>query len=352
MKQINIIDKYFIKHYYEKDIIIKIILFFSLIFFYYKSSYISRIRKIINNNNDVSQISTMDKIANFSVNTSKNINDGNLYWNNQKSLNIDNVLNEIKLFTPQISFERKTDFEKRENPKISLVITLHNHEKNIKSLYASIQKQKLKDLEIIFVDDFSEDNTSSLITKLMNIDKRIVYLKNDKNKGAFYSRNRGIISSKGEYLICLDADDLLLNDILIKAFETAKLYNLDIVQFYALTGSYKSPKLWKALKGKGGILKNNSEIRANFYNCISRNLWDKLVRTSIFKESVHFMKKEFCDQLYYINNDDTAFFGLLHIVRTYGFLEQIGYFYISRPFGTYYYILINNWQCSESFCNM
>jgi cellulose synthase/poly-beta-1,6-N-acetylglucosamine synthase-like glycosyltransferase len=171
----------------------------------------------------------MDKIANFSVNTNKNINDGKLYWNNQKSLNIDNVLNEIKLFTPQISFERKTDFDKRENPKISLVITLHNHEKNIKSLYASIQKQKLKDLEIIFVDDYSEDNTSSLITELMNIDKRIVYLKNDKNKGAFYSRNRGIISSKGEYLICLDADDLLLNNILIKAFETAKLYNLDIL---------------------------------------------------------------------------------------------------------------------------
>ena len=174
----------------------------------------------------------MDKIANFSVNTNKNINDGKLYWNNQKSLNIDNVLNEIKLFTPQISFERKTDFDKRKNPKISLVITLYNHEKNIKSLYASIQKQKLKDLEIIFVDDYSEDNTSSLITELMNIDKRIVYLKNDKNKGAFYSRNRGIISSKGEYLICLDADDLLLNNILIKAFETAKLYNLDIKYQY------------------------------------------------------------------------------------------------------------------------
>lgn len=49
------------------------------------------------------------------------------------------------------------------------------------------------------------------------------------------------------------------------------------------------------------------------------------------------MKKEFYNMLYYINNDDTAFFGLLHTAKTYGFLEQIGYFYITRPKGSYYY---------------
>ena len=51
------------------------------------------------------------------------------------------------------------------------------------------------------------------------------------------------------------------------------------------------------------------------------------------------MRKEFYNQLYFLNNDDTAFFGVLHKANTYGFLEQIGYFYIFKPKGSYIYRL-------------
>ena len=40
------------------------------------------------------------------------------------------------------------------------------------------------------------------------------------------------------------------------------------------------------------------------------------------------MKKEYYDADYHINDDDTAFFGIIHVANSYGFLEQIGYFYI------------------------
>ena len=49
------------------------------------------------------------------------------------------------------------------------------------------------------------------------------------------------------------------------------------------------------------------------------------------------MDKQFYNQLYFINNDNTAIFGLIHVANTYGFLEEIGYFYIIRPKGSYYY---------------
>ena len=62
----------------------------------------------------------------------------------------------------------------------------------------------------------------------MKKDKRMVYLKNPTNKGQFYSRNKGVLSSKGEYIIIIDPDDLLLNDILSKAYETAKSYYLEV----------------------------------------------------------------------------------------------------------------------------
>ena len=140
---------------------------------------------------------------------------------------------------------------------------------------------------------------------LMKNDKRISYLKNDKNRRAFYSRNRGILESKGEYILVIDPDDILVNNILIKAYETTKKYDLDIVQFYAIYGYFDSPTdiLWQ-MKYKDGILKNNSEIKNNFYNTVSRNLWDKLVKREVYIKSIQFMRKEFYNELYFLNNDD------------------------------------------------
>ena len=48
----------------------------------------------------------------------------------------------------------------------------------------------------------------------MNKDKRIKLLKNKVNRGQFYSRNKAVLSSKGEYVIIVDPDDLLLNNTL------------------------------------------------------------------------------------------------------------------------------------------
>ena len=258
--------------------------------------------------------------------------DGKLYWNNETFINLTKINYETdKIKELNISFENKSDFIKREHPKISLVITLYNQEKYLKLFYTAIQIQELKDIEIIFVDDASNDNTSSIINKLMEKDKRIIYLKNNINKRTFYSRNRGILEAKGEYILIIDPDDLLINNILIKAYETAKKYDLDIVQFYVIAGFFGSPKSkLDHYKYKSGILKNNTEIKNNFYNTISRNLWDKLVKREIYIKSIKFMREEFYNELYILNNDDTAFFGLLHSAETYGFLEQIGYFYVYK----------------------
>ena len=43
----------------------------------------------------------------------------------------------------------------------------------------------------------------------MKSDKRIRYIKNTKNKGQFYSRNKGVLKSRGEYILIIDPDDLL-----------------------------------------------------------------------------------------------------------------------------------------------
>ena len=77
-----------------------------------------------------------------------------------------------------------------------------------------------------------KDNSEKIVKELMEKDERIIYIKNEINKRAFYSRNRGILSARGEYILIIDPDDLFINNILLKAYETAKKYDLNIVQFY------------------------------------------------------------------------------------------------------------------------
>ena len=157
-------------------------------------------------------------------------------------------------------------------------------------------------------------------------DKRIIYLKNQVNKKQFYSINFGVLNSKGEYILSVDPDDFILNNILIKAYETAKLYDLDILQFYMLEGMSLSE-----MKYKSGIICNNMNIRNIFYFGYTRNLPDKLIRRTIYIKAINFMKKDLYNQDYHAYTDDTSFFGLIHFANSYGFLEQIGYFYNIDP---------------------
>ena len=261
-----------------------------------------------------------------------------IYWENKTSINYTLIKKELKEFKNiSLSFKNPSDYIKRKHPKVSIIITIHNQEKNIKAIYYSIQKQELKDIEIIFIDDASTDNSALIIKSLKEKDNRIIYLKNEINKRALYSRNRGILNAKGEYIIVIDPDDLLINNILIKAYAVAKKFDLDMVQFYALIGAFPNPILWSFVKHKSGIIKNNSNIRNNFVISGSRNLWDKLVRRETYIKSIKFMKEEFMKEMYYINNDDTSSFGLIHVTESYGFLEDVGYFYILKPGGTYNY---------------
>ena len=138
-------------------------------------------------------------------------NDGMIFYKNEKQLNLYNLKKQIKKYKSlKIHFDNKEDFVKREKPKISLIMTIFNQEHFIKYIYSTIQKQIFKEIELIIIDDASTDNSTKIVKNLMKNDKRIIYIKNKVNKGAFYSRNKGVLFSKGEYILVIDPDDLLL----------------------------------------------------------------------------------------------------------------------------------------------
>ena len=70
----------------------------------------------------------------------------------------------------------------------------------------------MNDLEIILVNDFSSDNTLSIIEEIKKEDSRIKIINNKKNMGTLFSRSIGVLSAKGKYIFHLDSDDMYLDE--------------------------------------------------------------------------------------------------------------------------------------------
>jgi glycosyltransferase involved in cell wall biosynthesis/SAM-dependent methyltransferase len=104
-----------------------------------------------------------------------------------------------------------------ESPLVSVVIPYYNRADTIDDTLESLRKQTFKDFEVILVDDGSPEKRS--ITKLKNLnlkglDARVV---SQANQGVAMARNNGIAMSGGEYVICLDSDDMLAPTYIEKA---------------------------------------------------------------------------------------------------------------------------------------
>ena len=122
-------------------------------------------------------------------------------------------------------------FQKRNNPKISAIAPVYNREVFLIRFLRSVQYQNFQDIEIIFVDDHSSDNSIKIIEEHKNDDERIILLKNKKNKGTFVNRNLGVLYAKGKYLIIPDPDDILNHNILNICYKYAEKYNYEIIRF-------------------------------------------------------------------------------------------------------------------------
>jgi glycosyltransferase involved in cell wall biosynthesis len=118
-------------------------------------------------------------------------------------------------------YKRTYEWWYQKRPKVSVIVTCYNLATYIEDCLNSVLKQTTKDFECIVVDDFSTDNTQSVVSKFT--DKRIKYFKTPKNLGLSGARNFGISKSSGKYVIMLDADDMFdQNSLLVLSEELDK----------------------------------------------------------------------------------------------------------------------------------
>jgi cellulose synthase/poly-beta-1,6-N-acetylglucosamine synthase-like glycosyltransferase len=196
-----------------------------------------------------------------------------------------NEINRIEKYKHYCEKGSLIHFSKSDKPKISIVSPVFNRGKYILRFIRSIQNQFFNDTEIIFVDDFSNDNTKEIIENLQKIDERIILIKNKKNKGTLISRNNGALKSKGEFLIFPDPDDLLSDDILNYCYIKAKTYSYDLIKFNLYSGNkvYNLKKI-KNIQNKEIYQKELNLIKKIRYS-IFISIILKIIFTSNFKNS-------------------------------------------------------------------
>lgn len=111
------------------------------------------------------------------------------------------------------------------NPLISVLLSVHNDDKNIKNSIDSILSQSYKNIELLIIDDCSIDKTYDILNKIK--DNRVKIFRNKENKGLTKSLNILINKSNGEILARQDSDDISLPNRLEIQYKTLNKRQLD-----------------------------------------------------------------------------------------------------------------------------
>lgn len=96
------------------------------------------------------------------------------------------------------------------NSLVSVMMSVYNEEKYIEESIESVLQQEYPNIELVIIDDCSEDNTWGIIKGYMDKYDNIKAYRNEKNLGRPRTRNKLLRKSNGDYYAVLDADDMFI----------------------------------------------------------------------------------------------------------------------------------------------
>ncbi len=157
--------------------------------------------------------------------------------------------------------------------KVSVIVPCYNQAQFLDECLTSLLNQTFTDWECIIVNDGSPDNTEEVAKKWIDKDDRFIYYKK-VNGGPASARNFGIKNANGEFIVALDADDILE----VKFLKSTCEYLIENSKAGAVTTYLKcfgsSEIEWKP---KGGnivsFLASNQAIQSSMFR---RSIWEKV----------------------------------------------------------------------------
>lgn len=153
-------------------------------------------------------------------------------------------------------------------PKISVVVPVYNVQEYLESCINSILAQTFSDIQIILVDDGSEDDSGKICDNYQSLDDRIFVI-HQKNCGLIRARAAGVQIATGEWVCFVDSDDMIAPDALERMYSYVS-DDIDFVVFESHINTICKPQEYVQLLFKFQLL----------------SIWGKLFRRHLFNDYV------------------------------------------------------------------
>jgi glycosyltransferase involved in cell wall biosynthesis len=113
--------------------------------------------------------------------------------------------------------------------KISIIIPVYNAEHFLERCLDSVLLQTLTDIEVICIDDCSQDNSFNILQQYAQMDNRLKCFSNEINIGQGLTRNKGLDIASGEYIAFVDSDDWIEPDMYEVLYSKSEIHKFDLI---------------------------------------------------------------------------------------------------------------------------
>lgn len=210
-------------------------------------------------------------------------------------------------------------------PFFTIIIPAYNAEKYLGFAIDSILEQSFKNFELIIVNDGSEDTTLSISKKYEQVNEKVKLI-DKKNEGVSAARNDAMAIAKGQYLMFVDADDVLYPNSLQVLYDVLNNKSLDYLRFEyrvideagkPLFPNYESKKRkqWELCVVDSASCIQNI-VRREFFSCVA-----VYKRSIILDNNLRYFKG--CTY-----NEDTLFMmEFFQLSKTHSYISNVVYGY-------------------------
>lgn len=169
-------------------------------------------------------------------------------------------------------------------PKVSVIVPVYNVAPYIERCVRSLFEQTLDDIEYIFVNDCTPDNSMEILYKVLEEYPRrkgqTTIVHHECNRGALAARQTAVAVAAGDFIIACDSDDWVELCMYEKMYDVAERENADMVWCDYYQDTINSQKRISLAYSCDSV----AYVKGIMTNCIPGYLWNKLYRRTLFQK--------------------------------------------------------------------
>jgi glycosyltransferase involved in cell wall biosynthesis len=193
---------------------------------------------------------------------------------------------------------------------VSVILPVYNGAEHLAASIDSILAQTYTNIELLCIDDGSDDGSPEILAQYQAKDSRVTVLRQD-NSGAGAARNLGLDQAKGQFLAFPDADDILEPELLARALDACQEQDADFCLFDSdqfssnhrrgYRGGFKTKTTidWGLLPAQPSF--SWRDIRQDHFRAMVGWAWDKLFRSSFVRQNqLRFLEQHNSEDLFFV----------------------------------------------------